>query len=122
MQLTDPNFIEMLDDNPNFKEEEFESFGKSFLPRVVKEAEDEEALNRHRVEHRQSQRGYRPSGRKFAGGSSHFRHQFSSNRVLVNNRFISTECNVGRLQFFADKWKVISNDPWILILLNQVCG
>ena len=43
MQLTDPDFIEMLDDSSNLDDEEFESlFGKSFLFRVVKEAEEEE--------------------------------------------------------------------------------
>ena len=59
IQLTDPDFIEMLDDSSNFDEEEFESlFGKSFLFRLVKEAEDEEALNHSSGP---SQRKYMPS-------------------------------------------------------------
>ena len=118
MQLTDPDFIEMLDDNSNLNEEEFESlFGKYFLSRVVKEAEDEEALNRHRVEHQRhnepAQRGNVSSGRRLAGGSSCFQQLFSSNRGSVDNRYVLIDFIGGRLQFFAHKWKVISDDPWI---------
>ena len=83
----------------------------------MKEAEDEEALNRHRVEYR---RRYEP-----AHEDTCRREEISLDLQIPGNIFRLTEAQLtigtyhqifigGRLQFFTDEWQVISDDPWIL--------
>jgi hypothetical protein len=122
LRLTDSLYTPLLADPASFADgEEEKLFGKHFMNALIRETDEDNKLNRssyYRKKHSGS--GYNHCGdghRKSSGSKYNSSNSYYSKKSgpSPKSRYTQSVIAIGaRLLHFADRWSLVTEDPWIL--------